>query len=346
LMNGTDRTNATNANKGIDGFEPLVRGFCGRNRLFTGIDGGHFFVRGWRRMKAGKFLKYLVLAVVAVNVMIIAAMLLGSASETKPTPMPNPNGYDDFVRAAKALVGSDFSYTHQTGEELINIVLANSEALKFLHEGVTKECLVPEDHSTNIDAGLLGDLASFKTLTSLECLEGELAEMDGKTNDAMKVYLDSIRFAGSFNRGGVLLNKLVGIACEAVAMRALKTLEPSLDAKQCAEAAGVLAEIDAKAETVETVLAHEKAFNRRTGGLRGQFTALVMYKTIRAVNQRAIDKINANTIRRRQAMVSFAARAYELDKGKPPASIADLIPAYLKAIPQDPVTKTNLTYVP
>ena len=45
-------------------------------------------------------------------------------------------------------------------------------------------------------------------------------------------------------------------------------------------------------------------------------------------------------------MVSFAARAYELEKGKAPASVADLAPAYLKAIPQDPVTKTNLTYIP
>jgi hypothetical protein len=45
-------------------------------------------------------------------------------------------------------------------------------------------------------------------------------------------------------------------------------------------------------------------------------------------------------------MISFATRAYELEKGKPPASIADLAPAYLKAIPQDPVTKTNLALNP
>jgi len=57
-------------------------------------------------------------------------------------------------------------------------------------------------------------------------------------------------------------------------------------------------------------------------------------------------KIQANILRRRQAMISFAARAYELDHGKPPASIIDLTPAYLKAIPQDPVSKTNLALNP
>ena len=41
-------------------------------------------------------------------------------------------------------------------------------------------------------------------------------------------------------------------------------------------------------------------------------------------------------------MVDLAARAYELDKGHPPASAADLVPEYLKAVPQDPVTGTNM----
>ena len=45
-------------------------------------------------------------------------------------------------------------------------------------------------------------------------------------------------------------------------------------------------------------------------------------------------------------MLALAARAYELDKGHPPASAADLVPDYLKAIPQDPVTGTNLIYSP
>jgi competence protein ComGC len=45
-------------------------------------------------------------------------------------------------------------------------------------------------------------------------------------------------------------------------------------------------------------------------------------------------------------MVDFAVRAYELDKGHPPASLADLVPGYLKIIPQDPLTGTNMVYPP
>jgi hypothetical protein len=45
-------------------------------------------------------------------------------------------------------------------------------------------------------------------------------------------------------------------------------------------------------------------------------------------------------------MLDLAARAFELDKGHPPASASDLVPEYLKAVPQDPVTGTNMVYSP
>jgi hypothetical protein len=35
-----------------------------------------------------------------------------------------------------------------------------------------------------------------------------------------------------------------------------------------------------------------------------------------------------------------------LDKGHRPANLADLVPDYLKAVPQDPFTGTNMVYLP
>jgi competence protein ComGC len=58
------------------------------------------------------------------------------------------------------------------------------------------------------------------------------------------------------------------------------------------------------------------------------------------------EKFQQQQIKTRQLMVDLAARAYELDKGKSPASLADLVPEYLKAIPQDPFTGTNMIYSP
>ena len=45
-------------------------------------------------------------------------------------------------------------------------------------------------------------------------------------------------------------------------------------------------------------------------------------------------------------MIALAARAYELEKGKPPSSADALVPGYLETVPQDPVTGTNMIYRP
>ena len=43
-------------------------------------------------------------------------------------------------------------------------------------------------------------------------------------------------------------------------------------------------------------------------------------------------------------MVDLAVRAYELERGQRPNEWRDLVPVYLKAVPQDPFTGTNLSY--
>jgi competence protein ComGC len=53
-------------------------------------------------------------------------------------------------------------------------------------------------------------------------------------------------------------------------------------------------------------------------------------------------KFEAQEQRTRQLMIDLAARAYELDKGHRPASVADLVPEYLKAVPKDPIAGTNI----
>ena len=45
-------------------------------------------------------------------------------------------------------------------------------------------------------------------------------------------------------------------------------------------------------------------------------------------------------------MIQIATRAYQLDKGRGPGKIADLVPTYLKAVPQDTATGHEMIYVP
>jgi hypothetical protein len=53
-----------------------------------------------------------------------------------------------------------------------------------------------------------------------------------------------------------------------------------------------------------------------------------------------------STPKSRQLMVAFAAHAYELEHQQKAGSLTDLVPAYLKTIPQDPLTGTNMVFLP
>jgi hypothetical protein len=290
---------------------------------------------------ASKVIKYVVLAVIVVNVVIIAYVLLGGKSPPEP-PMPSPNGYDDFVKAGQMVIGNPSTNDEMSKEQLTTLIATNAEALKLMRLGLSRECREPMEYPTNENADFLPELSTFHELAFLFVAEGRLAEMDGRTNDAAGTYLDGIQFGQEFSHGGVLISKLVGLACEAMAIHHLRRLSDSLDAAKCREVARVLQTIDDREEPVADTLEQERLWSRKTFGIRGQLEGLLMYKQRAATTARVVAKIQATQARRRQMILDFAARAYELEKGKPPQSAADLVPEYLKAVPKDPVTGKDL----
>ena len=106
-----------------------------------------------------------------------------------------------------------------------------------------------------------------------------------------------------------------------------------------------LESIDAKSDPWLSFLAGEKKY-KRSRHLKDQLYLILHYQEIKQTEQKAETAYYKRVNQRRQAIITFAARAYTLDKGTPPKSITDLVPAYLEAIPQDAFTGTNLVYSP
>ena len=91
----------------------------------------------------------------------------------------------------------------------------------------------------------------------------------------------------------------------------------------------------------------EAAWSRRTfPGLHYRFQAMMMANSLKKVFDKAGQKFAAQQLKTQQLIAQLAARAYELDKGKPPATLSDLVPDYLKAVPQDPLTGADVVYTP
>jgi hypothetical protein len=272
----------------------------------------------------------------------------------KPPPLPvfpSPNGYADFVKAGEMLRAGDAPDSRTaTRDELQTFIENNRDALQLVRTGLTKQSRVTTEYSPAYMTTHMQELASFKGLARALVAEGKLAELENRPGDAARIYLDTVRFAHESVRGGLHIDELLGLACEALGIAQLETLSTTLDAKQCREVLPTLEMIDANREPFAEVMKQEKTWGHRAFGWRGRIQLLVLRTFRRDLLTPSLQKSEAKfqgaDTRRRRLLINLASRAYELEKGKRPATIAELAPDYLKAIPPDPVTGAPMTDLP
>jgi hypothetical protein len=294
-------------------------------------------------MALQKKVKWLFTLIVLANVVIVLMVILGGIAPPSQKPLPNPNGYDDFVKAGKLVSDNAGDYPTMKVEQLAALVATNAEALKLVRVGLTHECRAPNDYSTNYIDRHLQELSTLKRLALNLCAEGRLDSLQNRTNNAAQCYLDAVHFGQECSRGGVIITKLVGIACESLGRGGLRSLTDALDARHCREVARTLETIDAQEAPVQEFLDEEKRFTQKTATIGQKFAALIMYKEQRKMKASFLAKFERNQRERRLLAIDYAARAFELEKGKPPFSAGDLVPEYLEAVPKDPTTGSDLS---
>ena len=123
----------------------------------------------------------LLLALVVIYALAVLTVLFLPMGRTAPRPpLPNPNGYDDFVKAGQAVTGSVWNFPELDHDSLGALVATNAQSLRQLRVGLTRRCLMPMDCAVTNAAGNLSQLAGMKTLAQLLAAEGRLREMDNR----------------------------------------------------------------------------------------------------------------------------------------------------------------------
>ncbi len=290
----------------------------------------------------------IVLAILAFPFVLFLGFLVFMEEPVPPlAPLPNPNGYEDLVKAGEMLADTTPDYDKMSQEELRKAVSANAPVLALARSGLSNQCRVPIQYSESYISNHLDDLAGLKRLARAFVAEGKLAELENRPNDAVISYLDTIHLGNESARGGVLIDELVGIALEGLGTSHLTNLVDHLDATCCRETAASLEILDAQRQTWDEVMQQESAWSHGTyRGWRYELMRLEERKFLLPTITTTRRKLDAQVQKTRQLIIDLAARAYGLDKGHPPSSAADLVPDYLKAVPQDPVTGTNMVYSP
>lgn len=301
--------------------------------------------------KSGKGRLVMWLLALGVPLLLLAAWWPSGKPKSRPA-LPNPNGYDLFLKASARFLASWTNWTSASLRglpitDLRDLVLTNMAALDLVREGLGQGCHTHVDY----DAGFIGrmnaSLGSIKRLGVTLTAEGLLAELEGKPGVALRSYLDSLRFGQESSRGGLIIERLVGIANEQIGLNHLRPLIPALNAADCKHCVDELVALDRRHDLPTVNLAAEDDWIQVAYSL-GQRLATRFHPTLqksqRVVRDSFVEKVGRVQADRRRAIVEGATRLFELEKGRRPTGYADLVPTYLKAIPMDPTTGKEIAH--
>lgn len=260
-----------------------------------------------------------------------------------PIPhLPNPNGYDDLLNAAKLVSTNTAGHAKMTVYQLRLLAQANAGALALARDGLDKGCGVPVQYSQVGQQDVARNYVKLRTLAQAFAAEGRLAELEKRPGAAADSYVDLMRLGAATGHGGILMDAMVGTAIESIGTAGLQTFVNQTDAKTCRETAAALEALDAVRPSWQDVLRQEDNWIRRTFGARSVLVEFVYHRQMKRNGPKAQRVFQAEQLKARRLMIDFASRAYELDKGHRPASAAELVPEYLKAVPKHPVTGKDL----
>ncbi len=287
--------------------------------------------RHWRKLGV-------LLAIVAAT-----GAVLWSAGRQPPSPkLPDPNGYDDIVRAGSLVKGAwpnKGDFAKAAVSDVRAFVEANKATLDLARVGLGRECMVPLENS---QAGLEKHFEAMSPIRAVGRLlqgEAQVAEADGRIVDASKAYRDELALGQAVTQGGMGNDQQVGCVMQWMAIIGLRKLRDRLPREEIPAILRELEAVDRKRVPLEAVEARWLAWYQGSHNL----AIRTMYRWNGLEKMSRADEIGVvrNARNRVERDLNFllaelAIHAYHQDKGTWPRSVKDLIPAYLTAVPIDP----------
>lgn len=290
------------------------------------------------------------LAALGVPLLLLLAWWPSGKAKARPA-LPNPNGYDYFVKAGESLAGmwTNSALSAVPAPDLQAFLSANQTSLEMVREGLRHRSLSPVSvtYDSAMSRKILDQLGSVKRLGVLLAGEGRLAELNENPEGAGDGYVEAMRFGQECSRGGVMMERHVGIAIEHIALTEVRRSMLSLNAADARRGLAGLQKLDASHDLALVNLEAEAEWVRQSFPPWERFMSKVhptLRKNLREVHEKFAVKVNAFQTFRRRAIVEAAARLFELEKGRRPTGYPDLVPTYLKAIPLDPTTGKEIAH--
>jgi hypothetical protein len=267
-------------------------------------------------------------------------------------PVPNPNGYDTLLAAARLVTGVSpvqAMADQATEGELRAFVAANDKALALAQAGCSQESVVPLGRMESIEADLEG-ARPFRQLGRVLTCQAVLARREGRTSEALQANLSLLRLAHAVSHGGLLGDLLTGAAIQRQALQELEgPLLPKLSSADTRRAIAELERLGRAREPVKTIADRDLDFALSRQGLQMRVAYVTNRKTLDGLRAPAIKAVESaekqSQDRTRFLLAKLALHAYALDHPErpEPGDLQALVPSYLVEVPLAPGNERPLT---
>jgi hypothetical protein len=149
------------------------------------------------------------------------------------------------------------------------------------------------------------------------------------------------------SQGGLMINRLVGIACEGIGGIPLAKIIPKLSCAETKPLIQELQEIDTNTVKWAVLSRNENRFARAQ---MGQYPNPIKFFwglwQARSLRNDAQERHEFAAARLRLLIVELALRCYRSDNASAPPNLNQLVPKYLQQMPTDPFSSGPLVYQP
>jgi hypothetical protein len=265
-----------------------------------------------------------------------------------PTPIPTedlpvPNGFDDFVAAgrevspaaAEKLVNWDQLSDDQLSAELEKI----TAAFDRMREGFTKPCLHPYVFKPWVQE----DAAALNRLLAALYAQAALSRRTGDLELELANYVNLLRLTHAESRGTATdYYPLLG-QYEWDAHSSIWNLRERLSAQQCKRLVAELSELDRRREPWSVRARRQRIIEANAGWQRHAQLILQEWSGNESNPRWRIDHFRRVT-ELRILIIELSLRAHELDHGRLPTHLSELLSDYLPFVPQDPFGDGGMNY--
>jgi len=290
------------------------------------------------------------LAIGLLTCAIVVAWFAFLPPTTPKKPLPDPNGYDDLVRAGSIIDEIGPNKGDWKGAELGELrtfVAANQSAVDLAQLGVSREGVV---HFADSEAGLqeqVDQSGQIRSLSRLILAQGRVAESDGRFGDAARADFLLLEVGQAATQGAMAVVAPVGWVIQWQAVDQLRRLRDHLPAPELHASIQHLEQLDRRRVSLKAIVDLWERWYADGFSLWRRFPMYLSGMEAKGrTDQAKMVGVSRDRIERsmRFLIVEWAIHLHHEETGRWPRSIAEMVPSILCEVPTNPATGQPMTY--